>query len=536
MGVRLSLLLILRGGTRQAQHQIAHNETKKGAGAYTMSQENSYVLEMRDVVKIFPGVRALDGVTLRVRPGTVHVIVGENGAGKSTLMKIITGSYVADGGEMFYKGQPVGKRSIMETLDMGISMIAQELNPVEIMTIAENIFLGREPRLTKGVVDDAKMNSETQRILDDMKIPYQAKQPLNQLSVSGQQLVEIAKAVSRNASLVIMDEPTSSITDKEVDLLFEQINKLRARGVGIIYITHKMDEVFQIADDITVIRDGKGIETGPAANFTIDKLITLMVGREINDLYPENQAAKGDVVLDVRNLTKKGKYHDVSFTLRRGEILGFSGLVGAGRSEVMRAVFGLEPADSGEIWVKGKKLSIRDTTDAIKYGIGMVTEDRRGEGIIPAATVKENASIASIRKYLRGMFIDEKREMAAAKASVDSMSARYATMDQQIQYLSGGNQQKIILSRLMLLDLDVLILDEPARGIDVGAKREIHQLMVDFAKKGYGIIMISSEMPEIIGMSDRVIVMHEGVTTGELARGEVTQESIMRLAVASTPA
>lgn len=495
-----------------------------------------YVLEMRDVVKLFPGVRALDGVTLQVRPGSVHVIVGENGAGKSTLMKVISGEYIADGGEMIYKGQVVGKRTIMETINMGISMIAQELNPVGIMTVAENIFLGREPLLSKGVINDHLMTAKAQEILDGMNIPYRANQQLRQLPVAGQQLVEIAKAVSRNSSLVIMDEPTSSIADKEVDILFEQVNRLRAQGVGVIYITHKMDEVFQIADDITVIRDGRMIETGPASNFNIDKLITLMVGRQVTNLYPLNETPPGEVVLEAKHLSKQRKYHDVSFKLHRGEILGFSGLVGAGRSEVMRALFGLEPADSGEVFVEGTKVKIRDTTDAFSHGIGMVTEDRRGEGIIPAASVKENASIASIRKYVRGFWIDEKAEMAAARASVDSMAAKYATMHQQIRNLSGGNQQKIILSRLMLMDLKVLILDEPTRGIDVGAKKEIHQLMVDFAAKGYGVIMISSEMPEILGMSDRIIVMHEGRVTGELTRAEASQEAVMRLAIATSAA
>lgn len=501
-----------------------------------MCQAENYVLEMQDVVKVFPGVRALDGVSLRVRPGTVHVIVGENGAGKSTLMKIISGEYVADGGEMIYKGERVGKRTIQESLNMGISMIAQELNPVGIMTVAENIFLGREPQRSKGFVNEHEMNAEAQKILDEMNVPYKATQQLRRLPVAGQQLVEIAKAVSRNASLVIMDEPTSSIADKEVDILFEQVNKLRRQGVGIIYITHKMDEVFQIADDITVIRDGKGIQTGPASDFDIDKLITLMVGRQITNLYPENQTPPGEVVLEVKNLCRKGCYDNINFKLHKGEILGFAGLVGAGRSEVMRAVFGLEPADSGEILVENKVVRIRDTTDAFAQGIGMVTEDRRGEGIIPAASVKENASIASIRNYVKGFLIDDKAELEAAKASVDSMAAKYATMNQQIRNLSGGNQQKIILSRLMLLDLKVLILDEPTRGIDVGAKKEIHQLMCDFAAKGYGVIMISSEMPEVLGMSDRIIVMHEGRITGELLRAEASQEAVMRLAVATAAA
>lgn len=492
----------------------------------------NYILEMRDIVKLFPGVKALDGVTLKVRPGSVHVIVGENGAGKSTLMKVINGEYVADGGEMIYKGQPVGRRTIQESIAMGIAMIHQELSPILPMTVAENIYAGREPTTFRGVVDAHKMNQDAAEVLERMHLPYKPTDPMRSLTVAGHQLIEIAKAVSRNASVVIMDEPTSAIADSEVDMLFEQVAALKAAGTGVLYITHKMDEIFRIADDITVIRDGQMVESGPAKNFTIDRVISLMVGREVTDLYPKNVADIGGAVLEVKNLTKRGKYENVSFSLRRGEILGFSGLIGAGRSEVMRAVFGLEPADSGEIWLEGKKLAIRHSADAIKAGIAMVTEDRRGEGIIPAASSQDNLTLAAIKTLTDGGFVlNAKKELEAAKRMIQAMSIRLSSVDQPIRNLSGGNQQKVILGRWMLLPLKVLILDEPTRGIDVGSKQEVHQLMCDFAKEGYGIIMISSELPEVVGMSDRVIVMHEGHVTGELTRGEATQESIMELAV-----
>jgi len=497
-----------------------------------MDQESKYILEMRNIVKLFPGVKALDGVSLNVRPGSVHVIVGENGAGKSTLMKVINGEYVADKGEMIYKGQLMGRRTIQESIAMGIAMIHQELSPILPMTVAENIYAGREPTTFRGVVNARKMNQDAAEVLERMHLPYKPTDSMRSLTVAGHQLIEIAKAVSRNASIVIMDEPTSAIADSEVDMLFEQVSALKAAGVGVLYITHKMDEIFRIADDITVIRDGQMIATGPASDFTIDQLISLMVGREIDDLYPKSNVEIGDTVLEVKNLSKHGKYENVSFTLRHGEILGFSGLIGAGRSEVMRAVFGLAPADRGEIWLEGKKVDIRHSSDAIKAGIAMVTEDRRGEGIIPAASSQDNLTLAAIKTLTDGGFVlNAKKELEAAKRMIQAMSIRLSSVDQPIRNLSGGNQQKVILGRWMLLPLKVLILDEPTRGIDVGSKQEVHQLMCDFASKGYGIIMISSELPEVVGMSDRVVVMHEGRVTGELKRGEATQESIMELAV-----
>lgn len=491
---------------------------------------NDTILELRNIVKIFPGVRALDGISFSARAGRVHVIVGENGAGKSTMMKVINGEYVPEEGEVILKGEKLGKRTIQESIQLGISMVHQELTPISVMDIAENMFIGRQPTKVKGIVDFHKMHKLTQDVLDEMKIPYKSDKKMGTLTLAGQQLVEIAKAVSRNSSVIILDEPTSSITDEEVEVLFEQIEKLKQRGVAILYITHKMDEIMRIADDITVMRDGQMIETGSADNFTIDKIISLMVGREVNDLFPKKESKIGDTILEVKNLSKAGLYRDISFSLKRGEILGFAGLVGAGRSEVMRAIFGLEPADSGEIWLDGELIKPKNTKESIKKGIAMVTEDRRGEGIFPDTAVKDNLTIASIKKYANCNVVNEKKELKAANSMIDAMSIKVASMGQPIRNLSGGNQQKVILGRWMLMDLKVLIFDEPTRGIDIGSKEEVHQIMTRFAEKGYGIIMISSELPEIIGMSDRVIVMHEGRKKGELLRGEATQESVMRYA------
>ncbi len=489
-----------------------------------------FVLELRNIVKLFPGVRALDGMSLRARPGSVHVICGENGAGKSTMMKVISGEYIAEEGDVIYKGQKLGKRSIMETMQMGISMIHQEMNPIEMMTIAENIYLGREPQSIKGFVDYHKMNQMTQQLLDDMQIPYKATQKMGELSIAGQQQVEIAKAISANASVIIMDEPTSAIADAEVAVLFEQVHKLRAQGVAILYITHKMDEIFQIADEVTVIRDGSWILTKPASELTVDEIITNMVGRKVDNLFPKNETPAGEVALEVKGLCREGVFQDISFQVRRGEIVGFSGLVGAGRSEVMRAIFGLDPHDAGTIAVNGREVQIKNTGDGLKNGIAMVSEDRRAEGIIPIRSVRENASLAFIDSFAKLSWIDHKREIEKTDALLKKLKVRTASPETEIRTLSGGNQQKVILAKWLLGEPKVLILDEPTRGIDVGSKAEIHQLMCDCAAEGMAVIMISSELPEVLGMSDRVYVMREGRITGVLDRGEATQESIMHLA------
>ena len=458
-----------------------------------------YVLEMQGIVKVFPGVRALDGVNLRVRPGKVHVICGENGAGKSTLMKIINGTYVADEGTMIYKGQQIGPHTVTDTLKMGIAMIYQELNPIAEMTIAENIWLGREPR--KGMfVDYAKMYADTQELLDRLDIPYNAHQKMYELSIAGHQLVEITKAISVNASVIIMDEPSSAIGDEEIEILFKQIFALREQGVAILYITHKMDEIFRIADEITIIRDGQWIETGPAGDYNPDKLVAHMVGREITNVFPKDTTVPiGDVVLDVKNLTQVkedgGRFRNISFQLRKGEILGFAGLVGAGRSEVMRAIFGLDPISSGTVTLDGKEMHVKNTRGAINQGLAMVNEDRRTYGLVLARSIHHNASLVNLKKYAKGL-IDDKAITADVQKMRELLQIKIANEDVEAATLSGGNQQKVVLAKWLVGDVKVMILDEPTRGIDVGAKSEIHKLMTNFAHEGMGIIMISSERPK----------------------------------------
>lgn len=492
-----------------------------------------YVLEMRDIVKMFPGVRALDGVKLQVRLGKVHVICGENGAGKSTLMKIINGTYVADEGEMFYKGEKIGPHTVQDTLKMGIAMIYQELNPVLEMTIAENIWLGREPRKGR-FVDFGKMQKDTQELLDKLDMPYKATQKMYELSIAGHQLVEIAKAISCSASVIIMDEPSSAIGDEEINVLFKQIFSLREQGVAILYITHKMDEIFRIADDITIIRDGQWIETGPATDYNPDKLVARMVGREIINVFPKDTTVPiGDVIFEVKDLTQAkedgGRFRGINFQLRAGEILGFAGLVGAGRSEVMRAIFGLDPISSGSVYLNGREVHIKNTRDAINYGIAMVNEDRRTYGLVLGRSIHHNVSLVNLKKYTKGL-IDDRKISKDVEKMRELLQIKIANEDVEAATLSGGNQQKVVLAKWLVGDVKIMILDEPTRGIDVGAKSEIHKLMTNFARQGMGIIMISSELPEVLGMSDRVVVMQEGIVQGILDRSEATQESIMKLA------
>jgi len=498
-------------------------------------QKTEYVLEMKGIVKLFPGVRALDGVDLRLRPGAIHVICGENGAGKSTMMKIINGTYEADAGQMLFKGEKIGKRTVEDTMKMGIAMIYQELNPVLAMTIAENIFLGREPRKAGVFVDYKKMYTETQELLDRLNIPYKARQTMRELSIAGHQLIEISKAISQNASVIIMDEPSSAIADAEVEVLFHQIFDLKAKGVAIAYITHRMDEIFRIADEITVIRDGKYVDSGPSSDYNPEKVVSQMVGREITNIFPkETDIPIGDVVLEVKGITQEkldgGRFRDISFDLRKGEILGFAGLVGAGRSEVMRAIFGLDPISSGKVILNGKPLRIRSTTNAVKAGIAMISEDRRAYGLVLGRDVHENISLVNLKKYIKSFLISDKSIVKEAMKMIDLLQIKVANLGVAVSTLSGGNQQKVVLAKWLVGDVKVMILDEPTRGIDVGAKSEIHKLMCKFARQGMAIIMISSELPEILGMSDRVVVMQDGRVSGILPREKATQESIMRLA------
>lgn len=492
------------------------------------------VLELENIRKGFSGVPVLENVHMYVREGTVHALVGENGAGKSTLMKIISGIHAPDAGTIRYKGQVISGLTPAKCLDLGISMIHQELSPEPYMTIAENIFLGREPRgkgLSCKFVNFKKMYQDTQTILEQMGIRYSPKTLMNDLSLAGKQMIEIAKAISRNASIIIMDEPTSALTDTEVELLFKQIAELKKKNVAIIYITHKMNEIFTLADDITILRDGVMIQSGPKESFTMESLINQMVGREIKDIFPKTEAPIGDPVLEVRNLSHGTTFQNISFTLRKGEILGLAGLVGAGRTEVARAIFGLDKPDTGEIYLNGKLLHITSTRSAIASGIAYVPEDRKEIGLVLCRPIRENISLAALKQMRKYRMLQLRQEQKSVADMVSRLKIKISTAENVVSSLSGGNQQKVVLAKWLLRDIDVLILDEPTRGIDVGAKAEIHRMMCELAATGMAIIMISSELPEILGMSDRILVMHNGRITGELPREEATQETIMTYAV-----
>jgi len=488
------------------------------------------ILEMGNISKSFPGVKALNDVQLQVRRGTVHALMGENGAGKSTLMKVLIGIYNPDQGSIIFNGKPVQIDTTETALKLGISMIHQELSPVPYMTVAENIFLGREPLNRFGLVDKRRMIADTKALLNRLEINIDPTVLMKELTVASTQMVEIAKAISYDASLVIMDEPTSAITDREVAHLFRMIRTLKERGVAIIYITHKMDEVFQIADDITVLRDGRHIATVPASQTDRTSLIAMMVGRELTAIFPKEEAPIGEVVLSVRGLTRKGIVSNVSFDLRRGEILGLAGLMGAGRTEIIEGIFGIKKIDAGTISVNGRKVTIHSPADAIRNGMALLTEDRKLTGILPVLSVRDNITIASLEKYERAGLINDRKINEICQKEKSRLDIKTPSMGQLIKLLSGGNQQKVLVSRWLLTSPEILILDEPTRGIDVGAKAEIHRLMCKLAQEGKAIIMISSELPEILGMSDRVLVIHEGRVGGEFLRKDATQEAIMRAA------
>lgn len=488
------------------------------------------ILVMENISKAFPGVKALSDVHVTVRAGTVHALMGENGAGKSTLMKILNGMYTPDSGTITLQGKVVQIPNTETALKLGISMIHQELSPVPYMTVAENIFLGREPLRRLGMIDKRKLLADTRDLLQRLEININPQALMKDLSVANTQMVEIAKAISYDASLIIMDEPTSAITDREVAHLFRMIRTLKAKGVAIIYITHKMDEVFQIADEVTVFRDGHHIATVPADQTDKNSLIAMMVGRALTAIFPKEEAPIGEVVLSVRNLTRKGIVKDVSFDLRRGEILGLAGLMGAGRTEVIEGIFGIKPIDAGEIMIKGQKVKINEPSDAIRHGLALLTEDRKLTGIMGALPVRDNIMIASLGSYVKRGLLKKRVIEETCRREKSRLEIKTPHMDQVIRLLSGGNQQKVLVSRWLLTMPDILILDEPTRGIDVGAKAEIHKLMCKLAQEGKAIIMISSELPEILGMSDRVLVMHEGRVGGIFERKDATQETIMRAA------
>ena len=495
-----------------------------------MAQLKPPLLQMKGITKQFPGVLALDRVSLDVYPGEVLALVGENGAGKSTLMKILSGVYRKDAGEILIDGRPVEIDGPLQSRQLGISIIYQELSVLNNMNIAENIFVGRERR-RNGLVDKKRQHAEAKALLDRVGLSMDTHTRTGKLSTAQKQMVEVAKALSYNARMIIMDEPTSSLTDKETDMLLGIIRSLRDSGVAVVFISHRMNEIFEIADRIAVMRDGQMVQAVDAKEATEQSIIAAMVGRDVHNLFAKEEAPIGDIALEVKNLSTKDFLKDISFNVRAGEIVGFAGLVGAGRSEVMRAVFGIDPRVSGDIFINGKPVEIRTTVDALKAGMGFVPEDRKEQGLILKMSVLHNTSIAALPSVANGWFLDKKRERALASEYVDKLRVKTPSNEQKVMNLSGGNQQKVVIAKWMATHPSVLILDEPTRGIDVGAKKEIHLLMSELVRQGVAIVMISSELPEILGMSDRIYVMHDGRIKGEIARSEATQESIMKMAI-----
>ena len=503
--------------------------------------EQTPVLEMSGISKSFPGVKALDNVSLTVRPGTVHALMGENGAGKSTLMKCAFGLYHPDEGTIRVSGEEVHFVDARDAMDKGVSMIHQELHPIRTRNVMENIWVGRVPYKRVGPVhwvDEKKMYNDTKALLEQLDVKLDPRTMVGELNASNCQMIEIVRAVSYGAKVIIMDEPTSSLTEVEAEQLFKIIGQLTAQGVAIIYISHKMDEILRISDEVTIMRDGKLVGTWPAGELTMQLMVSRMVGREMSNQFPpKDHTPSEEIMLEVKHLTSADprSFKDVSFRVRKGEIFGIGGLVGAQRTELMESVFGLRPVAGGEIWYKGEKAKIGCAQDAIQLGMALLTEERRASGIIPILSVMENTVLANqtahTRQYTGGkLFLNDKKRNEDAQRYVEALSIKTPTLKTQIQYLSGGNQQKVLLGRWLLVNPDLLILDEPTRGIDVGAKYEIYTLMEQMARDGKTVIMISSEMPELMGMSDRIMVMCEGHLSGILQGSEATDEKIMMLA------
>jgi inositol transport system ATP-binding protein len=490
-----------------------------------------YLLEVEHVSKAFPGVQALDDVQFRLKPGHVHALMGENGAGKSTLMKIIAGIYAPDSGSFRLKGREVRLASPLDALRYGIAMIHQELNLMNYMTVAENIWIRREPRNRLGFVRHDEMRRRTSDLFERLDINIDPDAEVRDLSVANRQMVEIAKAVSYDSDVLIMDEPTSALTEKEVSHLFKIIRALKAEGKGVIYITHKMSELFEIADEVSVFRDGRFVGEHPAESVTRDDIIRLMVGREITQMFPKMSVPIGDVMLSVRNLCLEGHFHDISFDIRKGEILGFAGLVGSGRSNVAETLFGVTAATSGTIAIEGREIVISNPGVAMDAGMAFLTEDRKESGCFLLLDIMANMQVALLRRgHARAGFVKQRGIEKLCQEQRARLRIRTPDLQEPILNLSGGNQQKVLIARWLMTRPRILILDEPTRGIDVGAKAEIHRLITELAGRGVAVMMISSEMPEVLGMSDRILVMHEGRLTGILDRDEASQVKIMELA------
>jgi methyl-galactoside transport system ATP-binding protein len=505
---------------------IASSQPKAGLA-------NNYLLEMIDICKSFPGVKALDHAQLKVRPGSVHSLMGENGAGKSTLMKCLFGLYTRDSGDIIYNGRSVTYHSSKEALEDGIAMVQQELNQAQKMSVQDNLWLGRYP-MRFGAIDGTKMYNDSVQVFSKLGIHLDPKAIISTLSVAERQMVEIAKAVSYNAKIVVFDEPTSSLSDNEIEQLFKIIAMLKKKGCGIIYISHKMDEILRISDEVTIMRDGKWVQTSPAKNLTMGTIIKAMVGRELTNRFPPKDNHPGQVCLEVSHLSSlygNNAIHDISFTVRKGEIMGLAGLVGAGRSELLETIFGVRVRDGGEIFKNGELCKNKTALEAINNGFALLTEERRATGIFGVLSIKENSTIASLTHYMTPLGLDNNKMFNDTQWVISSMNVKTPSQATQIKSLSGGNQQKVIIGRWLLTDPDVLLLDEPTRGIDVGAKYEIYQLIINMAKQGKAVIMCSSEMPELMGVCDRIMVMSNHRLAGIVEGEDITQENLMSLSL-----
>ena len=494
--------------------------------------DQNLLLKMEGITKTFPGVKALDGVSFRLRPGTVHALMGENGAGKSTLMKCLFGIYAKDGGHIWLDGREVNFKSSREALDNGVAMVHQELNQALKRSVMDNIWLGRYPRIGGIAINEKKMYNDTMAIFNELGINVDPRRIMSTMPVSQRQMVEIAKAVSYNSKVIVFDEPTSSLTEEEVEHLFKIINMLRDRGVGIIYISHKMAEIKRISDDITIMRDGQWVATRPAAELEMNDIIRLMVGRELTNQFPPKINTPGKVYLEVKGVT--GMYNqlrDVSFNARKGEILGLAGLDSSGRTETLESIFGIRTRKGGTITLDGKACLNRNAGESIKNGFALLTEERRATGIFGVLNIRDNTVISSLDRHKRfGVWLSSKSQKEDTQHYIDAMRTKTPSQETKIRSLSGGNQQKVIIGRWLLTDPEVLLLDEPTRGIDVGAKYEIYQLILDLANKGKTVVMVSSEMPELLGVCDRIVVMSGGRVAGEVDARSTTQEEIMTLA------
>jgi ribose transport system ATP-binding protein len=488
-------------------------------------------LVLRGIRKTFPGVVALDHVDLELLPGEVHVLLGENGAGKSTLMKIISGAVARDEGEIMVNGSSVEVSGPRHAQALGIGIIYQEFNLIPHLSAGENILLGREPSLAPGVIDQRKLMRDAQRRLDDLGVAIDARSIVSRLSVAEQQMVEVAKALSLDARVLIMDEPTSALTAQEIKELFAAIRRLKARGVAIVYISHRMEELFEIGDRVTVLRDGRHVGTRQIGETTMAELVRMMVGRDLKDHFPKQRAAVGEEVLRVEKLRREGVLHEISFSLRRGEVVGLAGLMGSGRTELARAIFGADPIHGGRLFVRGQEKKISSPRVAIDLGLGLLTEDRKQQGLVLVLSVRENVCLPSVSRWSRAGMVQTSREVAAADQRIRELRIKTPSALQRVVNLSGGNQQKVVLAKWLCTEADILIFDEPTRGIDVGSKVEIYQLINQLAARGAAILMISSELPEILGMSDRILVMHAGRIAGEFAAGEATQEKLLAAAL-----